>query len=66
MKQNKQKDRIAPIFLSFALRKSKNKQGIEPQAVLKYGKVKITQFTFDFRREELFNCAWLQTFFFQE
>ena len=46
-----------PIFLSFALRKSKNKQGIEPQAVLKYGKVKITQFTFDFRREELFNCA---------
>ncbi len=29
-------------------------------------RIKSTKLTFDFRREELFNCAWLQSFFFQE
>ena len=53
------------IFLSSTLRKSKNKQGIEPQTVLEYGKVKITQFTFLIDEQDI-DCGDCNPFFFQE
>ena len=52
------KDRITPIFSLFSLRKSKNKQGFNDEIVgSNLINKEVYKFIFDFRREELFDCA---------